>query len=132
MSGQDRQAGGFFDTFPSGGLASFIMGTQDICLAAVALGTGTGVYFVLCCGSSVRRSSILVSVDCSLDGLASRYLDWKSTSLPIVFTLRYQADFDVQRVVRRKQALEPAYECEERRDRILARYWTGRNVLSRS
>lgn len=64
-----------YDTFPSGGLASFIMGTVDICLAAVALGTGPGACFVLCRGSSVRRSSILISVDRSLEGLASRYFD---------------------------------------------------------
>jgi len=64
----------FYDPFPFGGLASFIMGT-DLCLAAVALGTGLGACFVLCRGTSVRRSSNLVSVDCSLDGLASRYFD---------------------------------------------------------
>jgi hypothetical protein len=63
-----------YDPFPSGRFASFIMGT-DLCLAAVALGTGPGACFVLCRVSSVRRSSIIVSVDCSLEGLASRYFD---------------------------------------------------------
>jgi hypothetical protein len=51
-----------YDLFPSGYLASFLVGAEDVCLVVVAL----LAYFGLCCGISMRRSSSFVSVGCSI------------------------------------------------------------------